>query len=142
MSGKDPVPNAQAYEGVRATNPPTVVKATRDPVNGQDKKYPIGTIWVNTSTNTVFILSSASGGTNTWQPLSNNSGAASGTTATFTTLVVNGSGGPSITAGTGAPSATAPKGSLYIRLDGSSTSTRMYINTDGATTWTNFVTAA
>lgn len=44
--------------------------------------------------------------------------------------------------GSGAPSASAAKGSLYIRTDGSSTSTRMYINTDGATTWTNVTTAA
>lgn len=45
-------------------------------------------------------------------------------------------------AGTGAPTFTAPKGTTYVRLDGSSTSTRMYINTDGATTWTNFTSAA
>jgi len=44
--------------------------------------------------------------------------------------------------GSGAPTMTAPKGSLYVRTDGSSTSTRMYINTDGGTTWTNFTTAA
>ena len=45
-------------------------------------------------------------------------------------------------AGTGAPTFAAAKGSIYIRTDGSSTSTRMYINTDGGTTWTNFTTAA
>lgn len=44
--------------------------------------------------------------------------------------------------GTGAPTHTATKGTIYVRLDGSSTSTRMYINTDGATTWTAFTTAA
>lgn len=48
----------------------------------------------------------------------------------------------SIQVGTGAPAHSAPKGSLYLRTDGSSTSTRAYINTDGATTWTNFTTAA
>lgn len=42
----------------------------------------------------------------------------------------------------GAPSHTAPKGTIYVRTDGSSTSTRMYVNTDGATTWTSFTTAA
>ena len=47
-----------------------------------------------------------------------------------------------ITAGTGAPTISAPKGSFYMRTDGSSTSTRMYINTDGATTWTAVTTAA
>ena len=44
--------------------------------------------------------------------------------------------------GSGAPSITAAQGSLYLRTDGSSTSTRLYVNTDGATTWTNVTTAA
>jgi len=44
--------------------------------------------------------------------------------------------------GSGAPTVSAAKGSLYLRTDGSSTSTRAYINTDGGTTWTNITTAA
>lgn len=44
--------------------------------------------------------------------------------------------------GSGVPTLSAAKGSLYLRSDGSSTSTRMYVNTDGGTTWTNVVTAA
>lgn len=46
--------------------------------------------------------------------------------------------------GTGSPSTalTAAKGSLFIRTDGSSTSTRLYVNTDGVTAWTNVTTAA
>jgi hypothetical protein len=44
--------------------------------------------------------------------------------------------------GSGLPTITAAQGSLYIRSDGSSTSTRMYINTTGSTVWTNVVTAA
>lgn len=48
----------------------------------------------------------------------------------------------SIVAGTAAPTFSAKKGTVYINLTGSSTSTRMYINTDGGTTWTNFTTAA
>ena len=50
--------------------------------------------------------------------------------------------GIGFSAGTGAPSFTAQKGSLYVRTDGSSSSTRLYINTDGATTWTSITTAA
>ena len=38
--------------------------------------------------------------------------------------------------------ASAPQGSLYLRSDGSSTSTRLYVNTNGSTTWTNVTTAA
>ena len=49
--------------------------------------------------------------------------------------------GISFLAGTGAPTMSAAKGSIYVRTDGSSTSTRMYINTDGGTTWTNVTTA-
>lgn len=44
--------------------------------------------------------------------------------------------------GSGAPTVSAPQGSLYLRTDGSSTSTRLYVNTTGATTWTNVTTAA
>ena len=44
--------------------------------------------------------------------------------------------------GSGAPTYTAPQGSVYMRTDGSSTSTRLYVNTDGAGTWTNVTTAA
>jgi hypothetical protein len=49
---------------------------------------------------------------------------------------------PGIYAGPGAPTFTATQGSLFLRTDGSSTSTRMYVNTNGATTWTNVTTAA
>lgn len=44
--------------------------------------------------------------------------------------------------GSGAPSLSAAKGSLYLRSDGSTTSNRMYVNTDGGTTWTAVTTAA
>ncbi len=46
-----------------------------------------------------------------------------------------------IYAGSGAPTVSAAQGSLYLRSDGSSTSTRLYINT-GGTAWTNVATAA
>lgn len=44
--------------------------------------------------------------------------------------------------GSGAPTVSAAQGSLYIRTDGSSTSTRLYVNTNGTTGWTNVTTAA
>mgnify|MGYP001012010635 CR=1 FL=1 len=53
-----------------------------------------------------------------------------------------GTNGPDITWGSGVPTITAPQGSLYLRTDGSSTSTRAYINTDGMDTWTAITTAA
>jgi hypothetical protein len=44
--------------------------------------------------------------------------------------------------GSGAPTFSAAKGSIYLRSDGSSTSTRLYVNTNASTTWTNFTSAA
>jgi hypothetical protein len=44
--------------------------------------------------------------------------------------------------GSGAPTLSAAQGSLYIRTDGSSTSTRAYVNTNGTTGWTAITTAA
>ncbi len=52
------------------------------------------------------------------------------------------SSGPSIYVTSDAPTHTAVKGSLCINTGGSSTSTRLYVNTDGGTTWTNFTSAA
>lgn len=43
--------------------------------------------------------------------------------------------------GSGAPTVSAAQGSIYLRSDGSSTSTRLYVNTDGSTTWTAVTTA-
>ena len=43
--------------------------------------------------------------------------------------------------GSGAPTLAAAQGSLYLRSDGTTTNNRMYINTDGATTWTAVTTA-
>jgi hypothetical protein len=69
-------------------------------------------------------------------------------TTTFSGPVVSvagfgtaGATGPTVTSGTGAPTASAPQGSLYLRTDGSSVSTRDYINTNGGTTWTSITTA-
>lgn len=47
-----------------------------------------------------------------------------------------------VMSGAGAPGITAPKGSLYLRTDGTTTNDRAYINTDGSTTWTALTTAA
>ena len=44
--------------------------------------------------------------------------------------------------GSGAPTLASAQGSLYIRTDGSGVADRLYINTDGSTTWTNVTTAA
>jgi hypothetical protein len=44
--------------------------------------------------------------------------------------------------GSGAPTLSAAKGSLYLRSDGSGIADRMYVNTNGSTTWTAVATVA
>lgn len=44
--------------------------------------------------------------------------------------------------GSGAPTISAAKGSLYMRTDGSSSSTRVYVNSNGSTTWVSVTTAS
>jgi hypothetical protein len=44
--------------------------------------------------------------------------------------------------GSGAPTVSAAQGSLYLRSDGSSTSTRAYVNTNGTTGWAAITTAS
>jgi hypothetical protein len=49
--------------------------------------------------------------------------------------------GVQILVGAGAPTASAAQGSLYLRTDGSSTSTRLYVSA-GGTTWVAVTTAS
>jgi len=44
--------------------------------------------------------------------------------------------------GAGVPTASATKGTLYVRTDGSSSTTRLYINTNGTTGWTSVLTSS
>lgn len=44
--------------------------------------------------------------------------------------------------GSGVPTISAPQGSLYMCTNGSSISTRAYINTNGTTGWTAITTAS
>ncbi len=44
--------------------------------------------------------------------------------------------------GSGTPTLAAAQGSLYMRSDGSTTNDRMYVNTDGSTTWTPVTTGS
>lgn len=53
-----------------------------------------------------------------------------------------GTGAIGVYFGSGAPTITAAKGSLYLASDGSSTSTRLFINSSGSTTWVAITTAS
>lgn len=44
--------------------------------------------------------------------------------------------------GSGAPTVSAAQGSFYLRTDGSSSSTRLYVNSNGSTTWVAVTTAS
>ena len=57
-------------------------------------------------------------------------------------IATNVAAGMGIYFGSGVPTVAAAQGSLYLRSDGSTTSTRAYINTNGSTTWTALTTAA
>lgn len=59
-------------------------------------------------------------------------------------IQLGGDGTAQLLCGSGSPSGsvTAPKGSLYLRTDGSSSSTRAYVNTNSGTSWTAITTAS
>jgi len=57
-------------------------------------------------------------------------------------FLMSSTAGLGIYVGSGVPSISAAQGSIYLRTDGSSTSTRLYVNTNGTTGWTNVTTAA
>jgi hypothetical protein len=58
------------------------------------------------------------------------------------TIQMTSTAGLGVYAGADAPTVSAAKGSLYLRTNGSTTNDRMYVNTDGGTTWTAVTTAA
>jgi hypothetical protein len=57
-------------------------------------------------------------------------------------IATNVAAGMGIYVGSGAPTVAAAQGSLYLRSDGSSTSTRAYVNTNGTTGWAAITTAS
>ena len=56
-------------------------------------------------------------------------------------IATNTAVGMGVYIGSGAPTVAAAKGSLYLRSDGSSASTRLYVS-DGSTTWIAVTTAS
>lgn len=121
MSGKNPVPTPLAYSGVQAVNPPDLIKATRAPTSS-DKKA-IGTLWLNTSTQTAYQLAGYSAGAPVWVSLGASTGSftsisASGSIAAGTTLAA----GTTVTGGTGVIATTgnltASNGNLSLDTAG------------------------
>lgn len=114
---------------------PEPIIASRNP-QSSDHAQPT-TLWVNKATNAVFVCSGTSAGATLWDGVANAPLTVNNATASATTT--NGVG---IFSGTGAPSFAAPKGSLYLRLDGSSSSTRAYICSVASGTWVAVTTAS
>lgn len=145
--------------GLQSLAPQPII-AQRNPTSSDTG--PVGVLWCNANNNTYYVLTSVSAGTANWQAQGDFTGtfvsvdiSGSGTALNVTTgsasiggnLQVTGDAtinGIGILAGAGDPNGTinAAQGSMYLRTDGSSASTRMYINTTGAAVWTNVVTAA
>lgn len=74
-------------------------------------------------------------------------GAIGGTTpaaGTFTVVVIGSVGGVQILSGSGSPngSVTAPKGSWYTDTGSPAINARVFVNTDGGTTWTGITSVA
>lgn len=72
----------------------------------------------------------------------NNAGALTSGGNTTAALLFSGTASFGIYFGAGAPTISAAKGSLYLASDGSSSSTRLYINSSGSTTWVAITTAS
>jgi len=77
-------------------------------------------------------------------PVGTNVVAANGLSVTTAGRGLSLPGGLLVISGAGSPNGaiSAAQGSLYLRTDGSSTSTRAYSNSDGATAWVAFTTAS
>lgn len=65
MSGKNPIPNEQAYEGVRATNPPNVTITNHAPGSNQ-KRVHLGDIQINETSGIAYMLTDIVAGAQVW----------------------------------------------------------------------------
>lgn len=54
-----------SYQGLNPVQNPPLIKATRDPTTG-DRRFKIGTLWINTSSNQSWFLTSVVAGSATW----------------------------------------------------------------------------
>lgn len=106
----------------------------------------VGTVGANAlrfGTNSVERLTISSTGavTATGQATLNSGTAVPAGGAATAGLLLSSTAGLGVYFGSGVPTLSAAQGSLYMRTDGSTTATRMYINTNGTTGWTNVTTA-
>jgi hypothetical protein len=96
-----------------------------------------GIVFRNTASGTIMTLDNTSGNLNVCAGTATPAGGSATARMLFGTTA-----GFGIYYGSGAPTVSAAKGSLYLRSDGTTTNDRMYVNTNGSTTWTNVTTGA
>lgn len=97
----------------------------------------VGVGVISSGTNENLILNSKGSGTCAVQTfITQSAGGAVGAGIQFTSALTG------LYAGTGAPTLSAAKGSIYTNTTATTITTRLYVNTDGATTWTNLTTTA
>ena len=58
--------NPLAYLGVNPTTPPQLVTENRAPTSNDYVRFPVGTLWLVSNTNDVYILTNKSGNVATW----------------------------------------------------------------------------
>jgi hypothetical protein len=127
--------------GLERTNYGAIEGRIDDPTAGsEDGGLNIYAMTAGTETKVSHLSSTAWTTTLPFTVLSGTAAPAGGTTGSGIKLSSVANFG--IFFGSGVPTLSAAQGSLYLRRDGSSTSTRAYINTDGGTTWTSITTAA
>lgn len=114
---------------------PEPIVASRSP-QSSDQAIP-GTLWINKLTQSTFVCSGTANGVTYWDGIANAPITVNVDNASTTTL-----NGVNIFAGAGAPTFAAPQGSLYLRTDGSSSSTRAYICSVSSGTWVAVTTAS
>ena len=107
-------------------------------IDGNNWEY--GTGLCNGTTLVRGTIASSSSGTGAIVLSGNNalvfSTAAGGASQPF------GSSGCAVYSGSGPPSFAAAKGSLYTNITATTTTTRLYINTNGGTGWASFTSSA
>lgn len=107
MSGKNPLPQVLAYDGVKAPTPANLLTGKADPTTAAARKQDLGTWFLNKVSGALFYLSAPS----TWTNISGGAG-------NFSSINVTGSGtfGTGVTTTTG--NLTATNGNLSLGTAG------------------------
>jgi hypothetical protein len=137
---------------VRSTNPQTfrIYRTFTDSSNYERLSFESGSSWFEIKAETagtgqdnmsLVLVPAGTGNFALNGPVKVNEQVSIGTGGGTSTSITISSSAIGIYVGSGVPSVSAAQGSIYLRSDGSSTSTRLYVNTNGSTTWTNFTSA-